>query len=179
MLSLTLDFKSFTFEGRQIDGAMGIRFFDDILGSSSRVFEGTTKAPVGHRNNHVHIFDDVGIVLLDDHTSLLIQQMSIIFRLDDPAPFYPKRGFEGAFRLFEEKIDKDTTETQVSRAFEGVLTAFLDVRRGYVGGQYVSIHFSNDRNSGSSKATRKVSMVNIGLGFRKGDIPNTLVADIR
>jgi hypothetical protein len=64
------------------------------LGSTFRVVEPTPPAPYGHRNNQIHLFDDLGLYLIEHHKTQLVDAVVFVLWLDEAA-FKPKNEYTG------------------------------------------------------------------------------------
>jgi hypothetical protein len=67
-----------------------------VLGKPSRIDAGETPAPVGHRNNQIHVFDELGVTFNEHHYTRLVQEIACWFNTKDPEyRFTPKNDFGG------------------------------------------------------------------------------------
>lgn len=73
-----------TFGGVLIDTAPAVPQLYEILGPASRVRDGNgkTRAPVGHRNNQIHVYDNLAICFLEHHHTKRLMGCEIFFRAD-------------------------------------------------------------------------------------------------
>ncbi len=67
-----------------------------VLGRPSRIDSGETPAPVGHRNNQIHVYDHFGLVFHEHHYTRRAQGVWCWFDVSDSsysfAPHQPIRG---------------------------------------------------------------------------------------
>lgn len=52
--------------------------YQQLLGPPSRSYDGPTPAPYGHRNNVIHYYDDLGLLLQEHHVTYLVDGMEIV-----------------------------------------------------------------------------------------------------
>lgn len=69
--------------GTVISTAPSVRELRAILGSPSRILEPKLRAPVGHRNNRLHIYDALGLVFWEHHYTRRIDHCKIVLCADD------------------------------------------------------------------------------------------------
>jgi hypothetical protein len=82
-----------TINGQVFDKKLPLERYQEVLGSPSRTIDAGPPAPVGHRNNQVHVFDSEGIYLTEHHASRLIESVNFVF---DPADsLFPIEGTFG------------------------------------------------------------------------------------
>ena len=80
--------------GHRLYGQVMLNRYEEAFGRPTRSFPAGPPAPVGHRNNQVHVFDTKGIYLTEHHASRLIQ--SVNFVLDPTESLFPiQAGFDG------------------------------------------------------------------------------------
>jgi hypothetical protein len=84
--------------GQVFDKKLPLERYEDVLGPPTRTIDAGPPAPVGHRNNRVHVFDSEGIYLTEHHASRLIESVNFVF---DPAesPFPIERAFGGSLKV--------------------------------------------------------------------------------
>jgi hypothetical protein len=76
-----------------------------MLGSPSRVVAAGPPAPAGHRNNHIHIYDDLGIRLNEHHYTFRLQEIACSFECEEPLyPFTPRSSFSGEFWIDQQRL---------------------------------------------------------------------------
>ena len=87
-------------EGTSITTAPTVAELHSIVGPPSRISEPATRAPVGHRNNHFHVYDAAGVAFQEHHYTRRIAGCRICFQ-DDPlgVRFAPHSFFSGTLRL--------------------------------------------------------------------------------
>lgn len=91
-----------TFNGTVIPTAPSVADLRAILGSPSRIVEPKMRAPVGHRNNRLHVYDELGLVFWEHHYTRRIDQCKIVLCPDElqlPGDQPPPRHFPGTLRV--------------------------------------------------------------------------------
>lgn len=85
------------FDGVLVDSAPTVPQVHKILGPATRVRDGNgkTRAPVGHRNNQIHIYDQLGICFLEHHHTRRLIGYEIYFRTDSRSAL--DRGIQKSF----------------------------------------------------------------------------------
>lgn len=104
-----------TINGQVFDGQLPLGRYQDILGLPSRTVDAGPPAPVGHRNNQVHVFDSEGIYLTEHHASRLIESVNFVF---DPAdsPFPIEGAFSGNLEIDGQSIRAGMPEGDIESA---------------------------------------------------------------
>ena len=59
-----------------------------VLGPPDRTVEPSTPAPMGYRNNQMHMYDGLGLYLNEHHATRRIQDVTFVFNIAD-TPFRP------------------------------------------------------------------------------------------
>jgi hypothetical protein len=68
-----------------------------VLGKPSRIDTGASPAPAGHRNNQIHVYDDLGITFIEHHYTQLVENVQCWFPTCDPEyRFTPQRDYSGS-----------------------------------------------------------------------------------
>jgi hypothetical protein len=88
-------------EGLIVETAPTVTELYAVLGPPTRVDSGESPAPVGHRNNQIHIYEDCGLTINEHHYTRRVQGLCCWFETDDPAfRFTPRHAFTGKL-MFE------------------------------------------------------------------------------
>jgi hypothetical protein len=67
-----------------------------VLGPPSRIDNGERPAPVGHRNNQIHVYDGLGLTFNEHHYTRRAQAVCCWFGTDEPRfRFTPQQSFAG------------------------------------------------------------------------------------
>jgi hypothetical protein len=90
---------SITLEGLYLNGIefstpMPVANYVAAIGTSTRIIDAGAPAPVGHRNNQIHLYDGIGIYLNEHHATGLIQALTFILWLEE-ATFPTRQTFDG------------------------------------------------------------------------------------
>lgn len=80
--------------GHVFNKKLPLECYQVILGMPNRTIPAGPPAPVGHRNNQIHLFDAEGIYLTEHHASRLIESVNFLFDPSD-SPFPIERAFRG------------------------------------------------------------------------------------
>jgi hypothetical protein len=75
-----------------------------VLGQPSRILSTGMPAPYGHRNNQRHVYDDVGIYLLEHHARQTIDGICFVFNPSDEANS-PESPFLGTLTIAGQPCD--------------------------------------------------------------------------
>ncbi len=112
-----------TINGHVFDKKLPLERYQDVLGPPSRTIDAGPPAPVGHRNNQVHVFDSEGIYLTEHHASRLIESVNFVF---DPAdsPFPIAAAFGGHLEVDGQLIragmpERDLDSARLTRDLPG------------------------------------------------------------
>jgi hypothetical protein len=91
---------SLMLDGQQFLMPVGLPEFTAILGQPNRTIEPSPPAPYGHRNNHIHLYDHLGLYLNEHHATGLIGEVTFVL---DPTevPFPVGCPFAGRLRVGE------------------------------------------------------------------------------
>lgn len=130
----------------------------DLLGQPDRVFTGEKSAPVGHQNNHVHVYDRFGLCLLDHYHTRLIGAVMCLY---DPSrlPGMPRLPFEGELSIEGHQIGRELRVSDLAEmGFAKQLGVSL-VREGKV----CSVNVLLATTGRLSVHLTKVAMVGISL----------------
>jgi hypothetical protein len=95
--------------------------YSAALESAARVVEPAPSAPFGHRNNHIHLFDGLGLYLIEHHATRLVDSVVFVLWLEESA-FKPAREYSGELtiggvRFFPGMTPRDYSSSAI--AFEG------------------------------------------------------------
>ena len=93
-----IDAGRFTLNDQSFRDAKQPKRFHDLLGPPSRIEAMGLPAPIGHRNNQVHFYDDLGLYLNEHHDTFLIQAVTFVLWCEEAA-FRPKNEIKGDLRI--------------------------------------------------------------------------------
>jgi hypothetical protein len=102
-----------------------------VLGSPVRVVEPLSPAPFGHRNNQIHLFDDLGLYLIEHHATRLVDGVVFVLWLGEAA-FKPVCEYSGELtvggvRFLPGMTPRDYTGGTI--AFEGPVLRLWNAER--------------------------------------------------
>jgi hypothetical protein len=72
--------------GCSIDTAPPVGRLLRVIGTPTRVDTGLTQAPLGHRNQHIHVFDSLGLHVIEHHHTRRPQAVVIVRSTDAVGP---------------------------------------------------------------------------------------------
>jgi hypothetical protein len=96
MITIDVNFRapSVTLNRFVITTAPTVQELHELLGNPDRIDAGETPAPVGHRNNQIHIYDQLGLTVIEHHYTQRIESMCCWFETEEPRfRFTPSRSF--------------------------------------------------------------------------------------
>ena len=103
---------SLVLAGLSIPHALPASSFHDLLGAPNRIIAAGQPAPAGHRNNHIHIYDDLGIYINEHHYTYLLS--SVTFVLDTAHSSFPSQNpFRGCLEIGGLKITQPFAENDI------------------------------------------------------------------
>lgn len=76
MIEATIETDRLILCGREFREAVPPAALHEVLGPPSRIDEPATPAPVGHRNNQVHVYDEAGIYFYEHHFTRLAESVA-------------------------------------------------------------------------------------------------------
>lgn len=82
---VTLD--SVVLNGLEVTHGVPLSVYEHTIGAPTRCVMPGPPPPYGHRNNVIHFYDDLGLLLREHHASHLIEGISIL--LDISRPMFP------------------------------------------------------------------------------------------
>ena len=97
-----------------IPRALPASSFHDTLGAPDRIISRGQPAPVGHRNNHIHIYDSLGIYINEHHYTYLLS--SVTFVLDPAHSSFPTLNpFCGSLEIGDLRITQPFHENDIAQ----------------------------------------------------------------
>ena len=93
MIDIPLDLRP-SINGTPIETAPTVAELHAIIGTPSRVVELGPPAPVRHRNNQAHVYDELGLEFREHHYTRRIIEGTIVFW---PGEYFPERTPRAAF----------------------------------------------------------------------------------
>ncbi len=133
------------------------------VGAAARVVEPMTPAPYGYRNNQIHLFDDLGLYLIEDHATRLVDAVAFVLWLEESA-FAPAREFSGILtvggvRFLPGTGPRDYRDGGI--AFEGPVLGLWSARKDQI---WIGLSGKGVR-LGSGRRGRQIRFVNVGVCF--------------
>jgi hypothetical protein len=102
-----------------------------VLESPVRVVEPSPPAPYGHRNNQIHLFDEIGLYLIEHHAARLVDAVVFVLWKEESA-FKPEREYFGELRIGGVRFFPGITPRDYSGgtiAFDGPVLGLWNARR--------------------------------------------------
>jgi hypothetical protein len=137
--------------------------YTEVLRTPARILEESQPAPYGHRNNQIHMFDDLGLYLIEHHATRLIDAVVFVLWLEECA-FAPAREFSGKLtvggvRFFPGMAPKDNRGGTIE--FEGpVLGLWTASKEGvWVGLRGIGARMRSGRRS------KKIRFIEVSVCF--------------
>ena len=161
---------SFTINGLAIHKAGTVSDFHALLGQPTRIVPAGTSAPVGHRNNHIHFYDHLGLRLNEHHFTYQIQEVTGIFDIEN-AIHPTTHPFPARFGVGGLQIETGTQERsleQSSLSFFSYLKGSwsAEIQSGPVNGHRISVCVSTQGRklpSGKRSKVREILSVSVCL----------------
>jgi hypothetical protein len=102
--------------GHPIPEAVTPPWLHGLLGIPDRVVDPAPPAPVGHRNNQVHVYDDLGLYFHEHHWTCLAMDLVFVFWPEEEGyAFSPRRAFSGHLKLQDYLVPVGPSESQFIR----------------------------------------------------------------
>src|SRR5262249_17723166 len=87
-----------------------------VLGIPDRVVDPAPPAPFGHRNNQIHVYDDLGLYFHEHHWTRLAMDLVFVFWPEEEGySFTPRQAFAGHLKLQEYLVPAGASESQFIR----------------------------------------------------------------
>lgn len=88
--------------GHSIPEAVQPSWLHGVLGFPDRIVDPAPPPPVGHRNNQIHVYDDLGLYFHEHHWTRLAQDLVFAFWPEEERhAFTPCRAFSGHLKLHD------------------------------------------------------------------------------
>jgi hypothetical protein len=102
--------------GHRIPEAVPATWLHGVLGIPDRVIDPAPPAPIGHRNNQIHVYDDLGLYFHEHHWTRLAMDLVFVFWPEEEGfAFTPRRAFSGHLRLYDYLVPVESSESQLIR----------------------------------------------------------------
>jgi hypothetical protein len=103
-----------------------VQIADKVLGPPSRIDTGATPAPVGFRNNHIYVFDEIGIHVIQHHYTRRACALDITLDVtEDRFRFTPKSPFTGDLLFDQSKMPLRASEAPFLNASPSAFKHFI------------------------------------------------------
>lgn len=156
-----------SFDGTVIASAPSVQQLHALFGPPSLVSSGPTLAPVGHRNNQRHIYNNLGICFVEHHHTRRLMGCSIVFRADSrwavadgvSAPF------SGALEIAGQPL---SIHTDLQSFFRACPITFSPTMLGWLQAEHDGFSIILTMEGAklpSGHRSRKLQMVNIELSW--------------
>jgi len=102
--------------GHPIPEAVPPSSLHDLLGPPDRKVDPAPPAPAGHRNNLIHVYDDLGIYFHEHHWTRLAMDLVLVYWPEEEGyAFTPRRPFSGHLTLLGYLVPAEASESQFVR----------------------------------------------------------------
>ena len=100
MIEAELELTHITINGLTIVGAIPVAALHEVLGPPQRIVDPAAPAPVGHRNNQIHVYDSLGTYFYEHHFTHLAMAIAFVFWPEEQHFKYtPTQSFAGRLIL--------------------------------------------------------------------------------
>ncbi len=163
----TLSDETFLLNGTILPLNQPLSIFENLLGRPNRVFKGQQLAPTGYRNNHRHIYDALGITLLDHWADQNIHDLTIHLAPTDTFGACPNTMFTGTLILLGHRINASSAWSIVKNNLIPPFRKFLGVNySAKVGVYHISLEFVTLRVRDKNGTKNVLSSVSVSLSSR-------------
>ena len=134
-----------------------------VLASPVRVVEPSPPAPYGHRNNKIHMFDEVGVYLIEHHATRLVNAVVFVLWLNE-STFKPACEYSGELEIGEVRFFPGMTPKDYSRGtivFEGPVLGLWKAHRD---GIWIGLNAKKLRHPNGSRGKR-LRFVDVSICF--------------
>jgi len=137
--------------------------YPEVLEISARIVEPSTPAPYGHRNNQIHMFDELGLYLIEHHATRLVDAVVFVLWLEE-SPFKPAREYAGQLTIGGVQFFPEMTP----RAYSGGTIAFagpvLGLWTAERNGVWIGLEARGVRQR-SGRRSKRLRFVNVSVCF--------------
>ena len=114
MVEVEIRLEGIVISGHPIPAAVQPSWLHEMLGIPDRIVDPAPPAPVDHRNNQIHVYDDLGLYFLEHHWTRLAQDL-VFWPAEECYAFTPRRAFSGHLKLRDYLVPAGASETQFIR----------------------------------------------------------------
>jgi hypothetical protein len=83
LIVASVDVTRFLLNGVEVAGQRPVGDFHAALGKPSRIVAAGPPAPLGHRNNQIHFYDEYGLYLVEHHYTYTISEICFVVWRDE------------------------------------------------------------------------------------------------
>ncbi len=114
MVEAIVDLHRTVINGIEITAAVPPTSLWAVLGQPDRIVDPAPRAPYGHRNNQVHVYDLLGLYLHEHHFTGLISGMVFVFWPEEEGfEFTPAHPFPGRLLLGDYEVPPAALESEL------------------------------------------------------------------
>ena len=116
MVEVEIRLEGIVISGHPIPAAVQPSWLHEMLGIPDRIVDPAPPAPVDHRNNQIHVYDDLGLYFHEHHWTRLAQDLVFVFLPEEERyAFTPRRAFSGHLKLRDYFVPAGASESQFIR----------------------------------------------------------------
>ncbi len=116
MVEASIGLDGVVINGCAIVGSMPPLKLYEIIGPPDRIAEPAEPAPFGHRNNQIHVYDDLGLFFHEHHWTRLAMGLTfVLWPEEETARFRPNMPFSGCLQLGGYRMPNEAFEIEVLR----------------------------------------------------------------
>ena len=118
MVEVEIRLDGIVISGHPIPAAVQPSWLHEMLGIPDRIVDPAPPAPVDHRNNQIHVYDDLGLYFHEHHWTRLAQDLVFVFWPEEERyAFTPRRAFSGHLKLRDYFVPAGASESQFIREY--------------------------------------------------------------
>jgi hypothetical protein len=158
---VTLD--SIVLDGLEVTHGMPLSLYEQALGAPARSVMPGPPPPYGHRNNVIHFYDQLGIILREHHATRLIE--GIDFQLEPSKAVFPAASpYRGELWVCGASVHAEMEFDEFADKCEQSFKPHLG-HAWYLDGECISIQFEvySPKEKGQK---RKDLITDVAVGFR-------------
>ena len=135
MVEVEIRLEGIVISGHPIPAAVQPSWLHEMLGIPDRIVDPAPPAPVGHRNNQIHVYDDLGLYFHEHHWTRLAEDLVFVYWPEEECyDFTPHQAFSGHLKLRDYFVPAGASESQFIREcpipFEEYLSAHWRAESG-------------------------------------------------
>jgi hypothetical protein len=162
-LTSEVDLNGVVLNGVRMGRGEPLQSYERILGPPSRLEMPGAPPPYGHRNNVLHFYDDIGLLLREHHSSYLIQSIDYFF--ESGKQLFPTRSdYSGELRVLGIEVRRGMDFSEFASHCPTPFKPHLG-HAWFFDGDRISIQFEVYRPKGKGAAQRELISA-LCVGFR-------------